>query len=114
MTFMATCRAAVYGATIDNGLGDAIDDNDTPVEGLEDVRASLIEKSRKLFDATTGASRTVRWCVARFDAHLAPLFAEGYRIKDLRSGKIYVIDELTVDVHGLASNADFVLDTRIL
>lgn len=112
MSFMATTRASIYRATKDNGLGDMVDDNTTPVAGLTDLPASLIEKSRKIFDPASEAIRTVRWCVGRFTPGTD--IQVGDRIKDNVTGTFYALDEVTTTRRSIAGSRDLVLDLRIL
>jgi len=111
MSYMANTRASIYRGTIDTGL-DVVDDNTTPVAGLESVRASLIEKSRKVYDLASGESRTIRWCVGRLDPG-TPIVS-GDRIKDNNNGKLYALDELTTGNRTIAGTRELVLDLRIL
>lgn len=112
MSFLATCRASIYRATTVTALGDTLDDNSTPVVGLEDVPASLIEKSRKVYDQASGELRTIRYCVGR----LVPGtdIRKGDRIKDNTTGTMYALDELTIKPRSISGSSDLVLDLRIL
>jgi len=112
MSFTATTRASVYRATTESALGDNVNDNTTPVSGLGDLRASLIEKSRSVMDPASGERRTVRFCIGRLD--FGTDVRKGDRIKDNRGGQLYAIDEITPTARTIAGGSSLVLDLRIL
>lgn len=108
---IATTTAAIYRGTMANGLGDTVDDNTTPVVGLEAFSLSLIEKSRRVQDPASGIWRTVRYSAGR---PLNPFLViqDGDRLKDLFTGKLYAIDEITYTPRTLAGGAALLLDLR--
>jgi hypothetical protein len=106
---IATTRAAVYRGTTANGLGDDVDDNTTPVAGLESFPLSLIEKSRRTQDPASGTWRTVRYFAAQpLNPSLAIL--DGDRVKDLTTDDLYAINEITRTARTLSGSAALMLD----
>lgn len=112
MSFAATTRASIYRGTSETPLGDNVDDNTTPVLGLEDIRASLIERDRMVMDPATGERRTVRYCVGRLSPDV--VVTRGDRIKDNRNGRLYAVDEFTLTSRTIGGSSALVLDLRIL
>lgn len=113
MVFLATTRASIYrGQTTPVEGLDPVDNNVTPVAGLESLPASLIEKSRKVYDQTSQQQRTIRWCVGRFTPGTD--IRAGDRVKDNRTGIFYVLDELTTKPRSIAGQSDLILDLRIV
>ena len=112
MSFAATTRASVYRGTTTNPLGDDVDDNTTPVLGLEDIRASLIERMRTVMDPASGERRTVRYCVGRLSPDV--VIAQGDRIRDNVTGHLYALDEFTLTPRTIGGQSALVLDLRIL
>lgn len=108
---IASTRAAIYRGTTPNGLGDDVDNNTTPVVGLESFPVSIIEKSRRVQDPASGLWRTVRYSAGRpLDPSLVIL--DGDRLKDLTTGDIYAIDEITRTPRTIAGGAGLLLDLR--
>lgn len=110
--FIANALASVHRATVDNGLGDAIDDFDAPpVSGLEKVPFSLIEKSRRVQDPASGMWRTVRYIAGRTFA------TKDVRPADLvktTSGNVYVVDETNLGEPSIGATHDLDLELRVL
>lgn len=96
------------------------DDHDDPIEAPfpevdEDhpavwFPASIIEKTKQVFDPTTGTRRTVRYAVGRVKPTV-PLH-DGDRLLTVR-GKTYVVDEMTGGDKTVAGFTDVTLDLRI-
>lgn len=108
---LATTTAAIYRGTKPNGLGDDVDDNTTPVVGLESFPASIIERSRRVQDPASGIWRSVRYSAGRpLDPSLD--IRDGDRLKDLTTGDIYAIDEITRTPRTLGGGATLLLDLR--
>jgi hypothetical protein len=104
---LATTRIAVLRGTTTNDLGDEVDSTE-PVDGLGDVPASLIEKSKGVQDEASGTWRSVRYLKCRVSPRLD--IREGDRIRDNRTGNIYFIDELTRTPRGIAGAGTLSLD----
>lgn len=96
--------------TATNATGDEVDDNTTPVAGLADIPAGLIEVSKDVFDPASGTRRTVRIIRARIRGNITVL--EGDRIKDLKTSRIYAIDEKVTVPRSLAGQSSLTLDLR--
>jgi len=121
--FLATTRVAVLRGTTTTDLGDDAEDNtdDALVDGLTDVPASLIERNKSVYDPASGTRRTVRVIVCRIPPSVphpdtgvvtAVSLLEGDRIKDLRTGRVYAIDESVEIPRSLAGMSSFTLDLR--
>ena len=108
---IATTTAAIYRGTTENGLGDTVDDNATPVVGLEAFPLSLIEKSKRVQDPASGIWRTVRYSAGR-PLNPSLVILDGDRLKDLFTGELYAIDEITYTPRTLAGGAALLLDLR--
>jgi hypothetical protein len=108
---IATTKGAIYRGETTNGLGDKVDDNTTPVVGLAGFPIGITERSRRVQDPASGIWRTVRYKVGRpLDPSLA--IEDGDRLKDLTTGNIYVIDEITRTPRTIAGGAALLLDLR--
>jgi hypothetical protein len=112
--YLATCRAALYHGTSSNVVGDPMDVNDatTLVTLWASFPASLIESMRRIYDPASEAQRTIRRCTGHVPLRL-PIVA-GDRIKDLGTGRLYVLDEITSAGRNLAGMRDLILDLRIV
>lgn len=109
MTFLATTRAAILRGTTKDPLGDEGDANSgSPVAGYADLPASIIEKTRQVFDPASGQRRTVRYTVGRIRSDV--LLREGDRLRDNRTGKVYNINETVTVPRGLSGQASLTLD----
>ena len=88
---VATTRAALLrGSTIDE-LGDEVDAA-APVPGFEDFPISIIEKDATEFDEASSTWRSVQRLIGRAAGNVPA--DEGDRIKDLRDGRIYAVDNV--------------------
>lgn len=115
MTFLATTRVSILRGETQNTVGDPIDDNrfpDAVVPGLGDLPASLIEKSRKVYDFASQEQRTVRWVVGRLTPGTD--IRDGDRVRDNRTGTIYALDEITRKPRSISGQSDLILDLRVL
>lgn len=106
---LATTRLAVYRAVTTSPLGDEVDDNTTPVIGLERVGASVIERSKRVQDPASGIWRTVPYLRARL-VNPSLDVREGDRVRDLSTGKLLTVDSLTRTSRSLAGAASLTLD----
>ena len=87
---VATTRAALLRGSSTDGLGDEVDANTTPVAGFEDFPISIIERDGTEFDQASSTWRSVQKLIGRAAADVP--VDEGDRIKDLRDGRIYAVD----------------------
>lgn len=112
--YLATCRAALYHGSVTNAVGDPVDINDatTLVALWASFPASLIESTRRIYDAASEAQRVIRRCTGHVPLRL-PIVA-GDRIKDLSTGRLYALDEITSAGRNLAGMRDLILDLRIV
>ena len=108
---IATTRAAIFRGTKPNGLGDDVDDNTTPVVGLEEFPVAIIEKSRRVQDPASGIWRSVRYSAGR---PLNPSLdiRDGDRLKDLTTEDVYAIDAITRTPRTPTGAAALLLDLR--
>lgn len=124
--FLATTRIAVLRAAEpgQNAAGDETYGDLEPVPGLDDLGASLIERTRSVWDAASGAARRVRYIRCRThpvgiirtgeDAGQRVAFEpqEDDVIRDKATGREYVIDIGTVVAHGMAGQRSIAFDLR--
>lgn len=106
---LATTRLAVYRGTTEDALGDTVDDNVTPVEGLERVAASLIERTKRVQDPASGIWRVIPYLKARI-SNPSHDIVEGDRVRDLRTNKLMTVDSITRTPRSLAGAATLTLD----
>lgn len=106
---LATTRLAVYRGVTTNALGDEVDDNDTPVVGLERIPASLIETTKRVQDPASGIWRTVPKLTAS-PTNPAVDVRKGDRVRDLSTGIVMTVDSLTRVARSLAGAASLTLD----
>lgn len=113
MTFLAnTTVALIGGGEVQlNDLGDEVP-SDVVVPDRSKVPASLIERTRDVYDPATGERRTVRKVVARLYANVP--VSEDMRIKDNATGKLYAVEEITASrsIAGMATLTLDLTDTR--
>jgi len=128
VTFLATTRVAVLRNDPDapgaeSPLGDEVEQNDAGaiVPALADMPAELIERSKGVYDPATNTRRTVRYVACRIPVAVADAetgdrievaLAEGDRLKDLRTGIIYAIEEHVAVPRSLAGQSSLTLDLR--
>lgn len=108
--FVATTRGALLRGETEDEYGDPVDANGTPVEGFEDFPLSLIEKDGHEFDQASNTWRTVRKISGRVPATVP--VDEGDRIKDLRDGAIYALDEFRRTARGISGRSSVTLKLR--
>lgn len=106
---LATTRLAVYRAVTVDALGDEVDDNTTPVVGLERVGASCIQKSKRVQDPASGMWRTIPYVRARL-VNPSLDVREGDRVRDLSTGSLMTVDSLVRTSRSLAGSASLTLD----
>ena len=111
MGYLANTRASIFRGTTPNAHGDEVDANVTPVAGMAGFAASIIERSRVVFNHETGERRTVRYAIGRVPPALD--VRDGDRIRDDRRGVFYVIEEFTYTPYTLAGTSELRLDLRI-
>lgn len=108
---LATTRAAlIRGTTTEDGLGDEIESNDTPVAGWADFPVSIIRKGERVFDQASATWRTVEMLVARAVGTLP--VATGDRLRDNRDGRVYAIDDFERTARGLSGTSSVTLKLR--
>jgi hypothetical protein len=121
--FLATTRVAILRGGEPDTLGDEIEDNDDGaiVEGLDDVPASIIETTKRVYDPSTGTRRTVRNITGRMPVQVGhpstgePVIVElqdGDRIRDNVSGRIYALSEHTDVARDLSGASSLTLDLK--
>lgn len=114
VTYVATTRGSVMRATTtDAGShGDTLDDNAAAaVVGMTDAPISLIEASKNVQDPDTHTWRTVRY----LECLVPPrwVLQLGDRIRDDRTGTIYVITSATRVPRTLAGQAGHKLELAL-
>ena len=110
---IATTRAVVLrGAVAENALGDEVEDNsDAAIVGrTEGYPFSLIRTDSNVFDPSTNEWRTVEKLVGRFNPDFT--IDDGDRVKDLRDGSIYTIDDFEIIPRGLSGRSSVTLKLR--
>lgn len=123
MSFLATTRVAVLRGTTESPLGDEVETNDATavVAALADIPASLIEKSKSVYDPASGARRTVRVITCRVPVSVGhpatgePTVVEleeGDRIRDNSTGRIYAFAEYVAVPRALSGQSSLTLDLK--
>lgn len=110
LVIVATTRAALLRGSTTDDLGDEVDTNTAPVPGFEDFPISIIEKDATEFDQASTTWRSVRKLIGRVPANV-PVY-EGDRIKDLRDGKIYALDNFRRTPRGLSGRSSVTMNLR--
>jgi hypothetical protein len=92
VTLVANTRVRV---AVDGGAGQ--DEHGDPIAGGVDPEsttyaAGLTEKSRVVFDETTGDPRTIRWAILRLSPR-APRLKINSLVDDVMTGKSWVVEE---------------------
>lgn len=108
--FLANTRGAVLRGSSVNDLGDEVDTNVTPVEGYDDLPLGLVERSRRAFDPSSGTWRTVRYFAGRLPGNV--VLEDGDRIRDNRTGTLYVVDESVVAPRSISGQSSVTLELR--
>lgn len=108
---VATTRAALLrGDAAPDSLGDVTEDNATPVAGWDDFAVSIVEKDGHEFDQASNAWRSVQKLTARAAGNVPA--DEGDRLKDLRSGAIYAVDNVHRTARGMAGRSSVTMKIR--
>ena len=107
---IATTRGALYRGTTEDEYGDEIDNNATPVEGFEDFPVSIIETDANVFDQASSTWRTVTKLTGRVSTRIP--IDDGDRIKDLRDGAIYTVDDFTSTPRGISGRSSVSMKLR--
>ena len=87
---LATTRAAILRGTTEDEFHEQIDSTD-PAPGLEDFPASITERSVSVYDPADGSYRSVRMLTGRIPGNIT--VQDGDRLRDNRTGDIFIIDE---------------------
>ena len=106
---VATTRAALLRGSSTDGLGDEVDAT-TIVPGFEDFPISIIERDGTEFDQASSTWRSVQKLIGRVSANVP--VDEGDRIKDLRDGKIYALDNFRRTARGLSGRSSVTIRLR--
>lgn len=106
---VATTRAALLRGSSTDDLGDEVD-TATPVEGFEDFAVSIVEKDATEFDQASNAWRTVQRLIGRAAANVP--VDEGDRLKDLRDGRIYAVDNVRRTPRGISGRSSVTMKLR--
>lgn len=117
---LATTRVAVLRGTTESPLGDEVE-TDAVVTALRDIPASLIERSRNVFDPSSQTRRTVRVITCRIPSAvghpdtgvITPVaLQDGDRIRDNVTGRVYALSEQIVVPRSIAGQASITLDLK--
>ena len=107
---IATTRGTLLVDTVtEDELGDEVTTAAPDVTGA-DFPLSLILASERTFDQSTGEWRTIEYYAGRVPGNID--VDEGDRIKDLRDGAIYAVDEFTRTPRGLSGYSSVTLKLR--
>lgn len=106
---VATTRAALLRGTTTDALGDEVDTT-TTVPGFEDFAFSIVEKYATEFDQASNAWRSVQRLIGRAAGNVPA--DEGDRIKDLRDGRIYAVDNVRRTPRGLSGRSSVTMKLR--
>lgn len=116
---IATTRGALMRGEAEDALGDEIDalavvatDPDELMRGrdLGDFPISIIERSRREFDESSNAWRTVRYYAGRVPSYV-PARA-GDRIRDNRDGRLFIVNEAEPVARGLSGRSSRTLTMK--
>lgn len=121
MTFLATTRIAILRGSTVSDLGDDIESNADAsiVAGLSDIPASLIEKSKTVWDPASNTRRTIRVVICRVPVAIGHpatgvstlvVVLEGDRIKDNNTGRIYAFAESVAVPRALSGQSSLTLN----
>lgn len=106
---VATTRAALLRGSTTDDLGDEVDVA-APVPGFEDFPISIIEKDGTDFDQASNTWRSVEKLIARTTANVPA--DEGDRIKDLRDGAIYAVDNVRRTARSISGRSSVTMKLR--
>lgn len=90
MTYIPTTTVAILRGSTTDDHGDEVESTTAAYEGLP---ASIMERTRRVFGANEQQDRTVRLATGRLPAGTD--VRDSDRIRDERTGHVYVIDGLT-------------------
>ena len=93
-----------------DALGDESDNNGAPVAGFADFAIAIIEKDASEFDQASNAWRTVQRLTGRAAGNVP--VDEGDRIKDLRDGRIYAVDNVRRTPRGISGRSSVTMKLR--
>lgn len=108
MSYIATENVKVARGQAEDEYGDPSTVAGPPSDARP-LPVSIIEKRRVIVDQDTGQARTIRYGVGRARAHYD--IREGDRLHSLRTGKVWLVDEVTPN-HTIAGMNEVVLDLR--
>lgn len=109
-TFLATTTVAILrGTTTTDSFGDEVT-TDATLSGFDRVPASLIERTKAVYDQSSGERRTVRVVTARM-LPTVPV-RESDRIRDNTTGITYSIEELNRTPRTIAGQSALTLDLK--
>lgn len=91
MRYRATTRVSVYRGTTTNDYGDEVDTDTTPV--YVNVPASLIAQTRTQRNPSSGEVRVTHVVKCRIPRNRA--VQKGDRVKDERTGQVYLLEDVT-------------------
>lgn len=106
MTFIATTTATFMRGSTEDEFGDEVDSNEPYTESIP---VAITQKQMRVFLPDTNEYRTVRQYVGRVNVQVA--VQKGDRLKDDRSGQVYLVDEVTYST-SLAQTQGCILDLR--
>ena len=109
LVIVATTRAALLRGSTTDGLGDEVD-TATIVPGFEDFPVSIIEKDATEFDQASATWRSVQKLIGRAAADVP--VDEGDRLKDLRDGRIYAVDNVRRTPRGMSGRSSVTMKLR--
>lgn len=106
---LATTRGAILRGTTDDEFGEPVDSVD-PAPGLDDFPLSIVERSVDVFDPAEGTLRSVRKLTGRIPGNIVT--QDGDRLRDNRTGDIYIIDEDERQPRSISGRASVTLILR--
>jgi hypothetical protein len=106
---IATTRAAILRGTVEDVFGEPTD-ADVVAPGLDDFPASITERARSVYDPAEQTFRTVRELVGRIPYWVG--LQDGDRLRDNRTGIVYIIDEDERTPRSISGRASVTLSLR--
>jgi len=111
---LATTRGDLYrdadGEPNLDEYGDETDDNAEAARVAADFPVSIIEARKNVFDEASNAWRQVTYYRIRVNGNLDP--RAGDRIKDLRTGDLYVVADVRATPRGLSGRSSVTMNAR--